>query len=75
MEKAMAEVKLLKEFTDELEKDGLIDKKKGYKVEVKDGELYINGTKQSKETTEKYRKYFKKDNFSISTDGDTIITI
>ncbi|MCE3282218.1 MAG: hypothetical protein K0Q66_955 [Chitinophagaceae bacterium] len=74
-EKAMAEVKLLKEFTDELEKDGLIDKKKGYKVEVKDGELYINGTKQSKETTEKYRKYFKKDNFSISTDGDTIITI
>ncbi len=75
MEKAMAEMKLMQEFIDELDKDGLIDKKKGYKVQLKDGELYINGTKQSKETTDKYREYYKKDNFTINTNGDGIIEI
>lgn len=75
MEKAKEEMKLMKAFTDELEKDGLINKKKGYKVEVKNNELYINGTKQSKETSEKYRKYYRKDNFTINTNGDTIIEI
>lgn len=75
IEKAREEVKFMEQFTDELEKDGLINKKKGYKVQVKDGELYINGTKQSKETSDKYRKYFKKDNFTINNDGDTIITL
>jgi hypothetical protein len=75
MEKAREEIKFINEFTDELQKDGLIDKKKGYKVQLKDGELYINGTKQSKETSEKYRRFYKKDNFSINTNGDTIIEI
>lgn len=75
MEKAREEMRHLKAFTDELEKDGLIDKKKGYKVQVKDGELYINGTKQSKETSDKYRKYYRKDNFTINVDGDSIITL
>ncbi len=75
MEKAMTELKFMEEFTNELEKDGLIKKNKGYKVQVKDGELYINGTKQSKETSDKYRKYFKKDNFTINTNGDGIIEI
>ena len=75
MEKALAELKILEEFTTELEKDGLIDKKKGYKIQVKDGELYINGTKQSKEASDKYRKYYKKDNFTINTNGDGIIEI
>jgi hypothetical protein len=75
MEKAMAEMKMMQEFTDELEKDGLIDKKKGYKVQLKDGELYINGTKQSKETSDKYRRFYKKDNFTINTNGDSIIEI
>jgi len=75
IEKAKVEIKHMQEFTDELEKDGLIDKKKGYKVQVKDGELYINGTKQSKQTSEKYRRFYKKDNFTINTNGDTIIEI
>jgi hypothetical protein len=75
MEKAREEMKYLQEFTDELQKDGLIDKKKGYKVQLKDGELYINGTKQSKETSDKYRRFYKKDNFTINTNGDTIIEI
>jgi len=75
MEKAREEMKFIKEFTDELEKDGLINKKKGYKIEVKNNELYINGNKQRKETSDKYRKYYKKDNFTINTNGDTIIEI
>lgn len=59
IEKAKKEIALLKEFTENLEKDGLIDRKKGYRIEVKKGELYINGTQQPKEVTDRYRKYFK----------------
>ncbi len=74
MEKAKREMLNFKEFTNELEKDGLIDKKKGYKLQLKDGELYINGTKQSKEISDKYSKYYQgKNNFTINMsldDGD-----
>jgi hypothetical protein len=31
-----------------LEKDGLIDKSKPFKIEVRDGELIINGIKQAR---------------------------
>lgn len=75
MEKVREDIKLMNDFTDELQKDGLINKQKGYKVQVKDGELYINGTKQSKATSDKYRRFYKKDNFTINTNGDTIIEI
>jgi hypothetical protein len=67
--KAKAEIKQMKEFTDELQKDGLIDKSKAYKIQVKDNELYINDKKQPKEVNDKYRKYFKKDNYTIQSDG------
>ncbi len=69
IEKAKVELKLMQEFTNELQKDGLIDKSKHYKIEVKDGELYINDVKQSKEVSDKYRKYYKKENYSIESDG------
>lgn len=75
MEKAKVEIRLMQEFIDELHKDGLIDKKKGYKIQVKNGALYINGTKQSIETSDKYRKHYRKDNFTINNDGDNIIEI
>ncbi|HEX8334458.1 MAG TPA: hypothetical protein VF622_17675 [Segetibacter sp.] len=75
MEKAKVELKLMKEFTDALEADKLIDKKKAYKIEVKGGELYINEKKQSKEISDKFRKYFKKDDYSIQSDGDNGISI
>jgi autotransporter translocation and assembly factor TamB len=65
MLKVQVEIKNMQDFTDELQKDGLIDKKKNYQIEVKSGELYIDGNKQSKEVSDKYRKYYKKDNFSI----------
>ncbi|HSU49165.1 MAG TPA: hypothetical protein VLJ41_01180 [Segetibacter sp.] len=73
MEKAREELTNLRAFTDALQSDGLIDKSKKYKVEVKDGELYIDGKKQPKEVSEKYKQYYRQKNFSINTnDGDSI---
>ncbi len=69
IKKAKKELSMLKEFTDNLEKDGLISKEKGYKIEIKNGEMYLNGTQQSKEVTDKYRKYFTEKDFSIRSDG------
>jgi hypothetical protein len=71
MEGARKELQLLKEFIDTLEKDGLIDKKKGFKIQIKDGELFINGTKQPKEVNDKYRKYIRdKEDFTITDDEE-----
>jgi hypothetical protein len=76
MEKARTEMKFMTDLTNELEKDGWINKKGGYKVQLKDGMLFINGKEQSKETTEKYNKYYKeKKNFSISVNGDTNMSL
>ncbi len=72
LELAKKELTLLKEFTEGLEKDGLIDKKKGFTLEIKNRELYINGTKQSKEVNDKYRKYFKDEDYTIRSDGDDV---
>lgn len=73
MMKAREELRNLKEFTDQLKNDGLINKNKNYKIEVRSGELYINDKKQSKEVNDKYRKYYKKDNFTINlNEGDGI---
>lgn len=75
IEKAKKEISLLKEFTESLEKDGLINRKKGFKIEIKDNEMYINGTKQSKEVNEKYKKYFREENYIIRSDGEDISSI
>jgi hypothetical protein len=61
IEKAKEELREMKNFTDELAKDKLIDKKKGYTIEWKNGDLYINGKEQPKDVSDKYRKYYKKD--------------
>jgi len=75
MENAREEIKNLREFTNALEKDGLIDKSKGYKIEVTDNELYINDKKQSKEINDKYRKFYRKGNFTINTNEENGIRI
>lgn len=75
IEKAKKEIGLLKEFTGALEKDGLINRKKGYRIEIKNGEMFINGNKQSKEINDKYRKYFKDEDYTISSDGDEVGTL
>ncbi len=67
IEKAKKELQQLKKFTDELQNDGLIDKKKGYSIEWKSGgELYINGDKQTKSVADKYREYYRKDGYKIN---------
>lgn len=57
IEKAKLKLQQMKDFTNALAADGLIDKKKGYTIEWKAGDLYINHQKQSKDIADKYRKY------------------
>ena len=80
IEKAKVEMKEYKNFVDGLEKDGLIDKKAGYTVEHKNGELIINGKKQPADVYNKYRSFLEKhkkfnikktdDNFNIDNNDD-----
>lgn len=70
IEKAKHEIRLYKGFMNDLEKDGLIQKNKHYKIRVKDHELYIDGKKQSKEVNQKYSKYFKDGDYTLSGDLD-----
>ena len=80
IEKAKAEMKEYKSFVDGLEKDGLINKKEGYTIEHKNGELIINGKKQPAGIYNKYESFLKKhikftikksdDDFNIYNDDD-----
>ncbi|UYQ94283.1 M48 family metalloprotease [Chitinophaga horti] len=52
----------------ELAADKLIDRTKSYEIEKKDGELYINGTKQPADVLKKYERYFKSDRVTLKGD-------
>jgi hypothetical protein len=60
MEKAKADIKEFKTFVEALDKEGLINKKEGYTLLHKDGELFINGKKAAEETYSKYKDFLKK---------------
>lgn len=71
IEKAKAELKAYKGFIDGLDKDGLIDKSKEYTIEHENGELTINGKKQSQEVYNRYRSFLEKQkNFTIKKSSD-----
>ena len=70
IEKAKQELKQVKAMFNEMEKDGLINPNKGFSIEYKGKDLYINGTKQSEQVTDKYREYFKEDHFEITIDKE-----
>ncbi len=70
IDEAKEELKLTKELFNEMEKDGLINAKKGFTLEYKDKQLYIDGEKQLEKTTAKYRKYFKNEHFKIKIDKE-----
>ena len=70
IEKAKQELKQVKAMFNEMEKDGLINPKQGFSIAYKGKDLYINGTKQSEQVTDKYRKYFKEDHFEITIDKE-----
>jgi len=66
IEKAKVEIANYRSFVAALQQDGLIKAGAPYKIELKDNVLYINGIKQTRETTEKYRKYYQgKTHFTI----------
>jgi hypothetical protein len=66
IEKAKSEMKEYKTFVDGLEKDGLINKKEGYSIKHKEGELIINGKKQPEDIYRKYQGFLHNHkNFSI----------
>ncbi|WP_343667798.1 M56 family metallopeptidase [Chitinophaga sp.] len=48
-----------KEMIDKMAADKLIDASKGYTIQKKDGDLYINDVKQSAEVADKYKSYLK----------------
>lgn len=50
---------------DAMQKDGLINRNKGYKIEKKGNELYIDGIKQSKEVYKKYEPMMDENNITI----------
>ncbi len=60
IEKAKVEIKEYKAFVDGLDNDGLINKKEGYSLKHKDGNLFINGKKASQQTYSKYRNFLEK---------------
>ena len=71
IEKAKVEIKEYREFVNGLEKDVLINKKEGYSLKHKDGELFINGKKASEQTHNKYRSFLEKHKkFNIKKDDD-----
>jgi uncharacterized protein (DUF342 family) len=72
MAKAREELQNLRDFTTELEKDGLINKISPHKIEVRSGQLFINDKKQPNEVNEKYRKYHRKQDFTINLNEEGI---
>ncbi|NII23456.1 hypothetical protein HB364_00085 [Pseudoflavitalea sp. X16] len=69
--KAKEEFKGYQEMIYSMEKDGLLSTKSDYTIKYKEGDLLINGKKQSQPVLDKYKKYFKKDNVTIrKEDGD-----
>ena len=65
-----------KTMISQMEKEGLLKSNEDYSISYHAGELTINGKKQPKEITEKYKSYFSHDvditrqdgNFSINKD-------
>lgn len=60
LEKAKVTLAEYRDFTNGLESDGLINKKEGYTLKHKDGELFINGKKASPDTYKKYSDFLNK---------------
>ena len=74
IDKASIELKGYQEMIYAMEKQGLLNTNADYKIEYRNGELRINGKKQTEATTNKYRKYFKsnKDKTTITKENGNI---
>jgi beta-lactamase regulating signal transducer with metallopeptidase domain len=56
----------------EMQSDGLLTKSDGYTVKKKDGNLFIDGIKQSEEVYKKYKHYLQGANVSITGDENNM---
>jgi hypothetical protein len=71
IEKSKLEVAEYKEFVNGLQSDGLINKKEGYTIKHRDGELIVNGKKVSEQVYTKYRSFLEKHKkFTIEKNDD-----
>ncbi len=70
MEKAKVKLQLMSEGLKALENEGLIKKGDKISIEYKEGIMYINGRAQTKEVSDKYKKYFGEEHSSIHIDND-----
>lgn len=71
LDKAKVELKAYKNFIDALDRDGLINKNENYKIEYRNGELTINGKKQTADAAKKYGEFLNgRKDFTISRDAD-----
>jgi bla regulator protein BlaR1 len=73
MAKAMEHLQLMKDGLQALEADGLIKKGDKVNIEYKDGIMYLNDVPQTKEVSDKYKKYFEGQHWNINkyeNDGD-----
>lgn len=68
---ATKELNGYQEMVYSMEADGLLNTHDDYRIEYRNGGLFINDAKQSSEITGKYKKYFKEKNRTIrKKDGD-----
>ena len=55
-----------------MEKDGLINRARGFKIKVSDGALYINGEHQPTGIYNRYSRYFDNKNIIFKGKGDNL---
>ncbi|MES2703606.1 MAG: M56 family metallopeptidase [Bacteroidota bacterium] len=64
--------KEIEEALKEMEHDGLIDRSQRFRVEVDNGELFVNGKIQSEATYNKYKRILKHNNIMIKGSKDNL---
>jgi hypothetical protein len=72
VQKAKEELKGYQEMVYAMEEEGLLSTKGDYTIEYRNGEISINGKKQSPSVSNKYKKYFKKDKVTIEKEDGEI---
>jgi hypothetical protein len=73
LQRAKGQLQRLRDFKNDLEADGLVKKGEPYRIEIKEGKLYINGKKQKNAVynkfKEKYPELFGEKNFKLEDKG------
>lgn len=73
LKKAQEQLSLMQEGMELMEKEGLIKTGESINMEWEDDIMILNGKKQSKEVSDKYRKYFRHEKHSGTLKSTTVI--